>query len=71
MIIYQSINFSVIQTISKTNGQIQITDYLGNSYNMEDVTDDGEVFNIKTGWRQQFYLSEDIEIIRKYSKQTD
>lgn len=70
MIIYQARNFSVIQTIAKENEQIFITDYLGNRYNMDDVTNDGEVFDKKKGWYQQFYLSEDIDIIRKYSQQT-
>ena len=63
-ILYRAINFSVIQTVYEKDGLIYLLDYIGRVYNYEDVTDDGEAFDSLEGWRQRFFLEEDIHIIR-------
>lgn len=67
--IYEAEGFGVIQLIYEDSGSLFIKDYEGNVYNYEDVTDDGEVFDLFLGWIQKFYLDSDIEIIRALSKQ--
>jgi hypothetical protein len=40
-----------------------IRDYENIIYNMDDVTDDGEIFTSE-GWIRKFYDDKDLEIIR-------
>jgi hypothetical protein len=63
--LYRATNFSVIQTVYEKEGLIYLLDYIGRTYNYEDVTDDGEVFDPLEGWKEWFFLKEDIHIIRK------
>ena len=63
-ILYRATNFSVIQTVYEKDGLIYLLDYIGRIYNYEDVTDDGEVFDQFEGWKEWFFLEEDIHIIR-------
>ena len=49
------------------NGSIFLKDYLGIAYNLEDVTDDGELFDPLKGWVPYFFLYEDIDTIRHIS----
>jgi hypothetical protein len=64
-ILYRATNFSVIQTVYEKDNEIYLLDYIGRTYIYEDVTDDGEVFDPLEGWRQWFFIDEDIHIIRK------
>ena len=65
--IYEADGFGVIQSIYEEDGQWFLKDYEGVIYNFEDVTDDGEVFDLCLGWIVKFYLDSDIEIIRDAS----
>ena len=69
--IYEAEGFGVIQAIYEDSGSLFIKDYEGNVYNYEDVTDDGEVFDLFRGWIMKFYLESDIQIIRALSKQSE
>lgn len=66
-ILYKAKDFSVIQEVFEKNGATFLKDYLGITYNLEDVTDDGELFNPIRGWFPYFFLSEDIHTIRHFS----
>jgi len=63
-ILYRASNFSVIQTIYEKDNEIYLLDYIGRIYNYDNVTDDGEVFDPFEGWKQWFFLDEDIHILR-------
>ena len=65
--IYEAKGFGVIQSIYEEGGDWFLKDYEGTVYNFEDVTDDGEVFDLCLGWFVKFYLESDIEIIRSAS----
>jgi len=64
---YEADGFSVIQSIYEEDGQWFLKDYESAVYNFEDVTDDGEVFDLCLGWIVKFYLESDIKIIREAS----
>jgi hypothetical protein len=66
-ILYKAKDFAVIQEVFEINGSIFLKDYLGVTYNLEDVTDDGELFDPRRGWFPFFFLSEDIHTIRHFS----
>jgi hypothetical protein len=53
--------------VFEKNGSIFLKDYLGINYNLEDVTDDGELFDPVRGWFPYFYLNSDIDTIRHFS----
>jgi hypothetical protein len=67
-ILYKAKDFSVIQEVFENSGSVFLKDYLGIIYNLEDVTDDGELFDPVKGWFQYFFLYEDIHTIRHFSK---
>ena len=70
MELYRAKDFGVIQSIYRKGDNIFIKDYLENIFNFEDVTDDGEIFNTKTGWVMYFFSESDITIIREIAKKT-
>ena len=53
----------MIQVVFEKDGSWFIKDYESNIYNMDDVTDDGEIFTSE-GWIKKFYDDKDLEIIR-------
>jgi len=63
--IYRAKDFGVIQSIYEKNDIIYILNYLGKSYKYDDVTDDGEVFDEKTGWNKLFFCEKDLALIRQ------
>jgi hypothetical protein len=65
--LYKAKNFAVIQEVFERNDSIFLKDYLGIIYNLEDVTDEGELFDPVKGWFPYFFLTEDIHTIRHFS----
>jgi hypothetical protein len=63
MIIFRATSFSVIQKVTKIEDNITIEDYNGRTYDLDDVTDSGEVFDPVRGWIKHFFLEEDLAII--------
>ena len=53
----------MIQRVFQKDNSWFIRDYENIIYNMEDVTDDGEIVTSE-GWIQKFYDDKDLEIIR-------
>jgi hypothetical protein len=68
MIIFRAADFSVIQKITKTDDIILIEDYIGRTYDFDNVTNSGEVFDSIHGWIQQFFLEEDLALITVISE---
>jgi len=66
-ILYKAKDYSVIQEVLTYNDSVFLKDYLGIVYNLEDVTDDGELFDPVKGWFPYFFLDEDIHTIRHFS----
>ena len=64
-ILYRATGFSVIQTVYEKDSIIYLLDYIGRIYNFDDITDNGELFDPIIGWKQWFFLEEDIQILLK------
>jgi hypothetical protein len=47
---------------------ILIEDYIGRTYDFDNVTNSGEVFDSMQGWVQQFFLEEDLAVITVISE---
>ena len=68
MIIFRATDFSVIQKITKFGDCIVIEDYIGRTYDFDNVTNSGEVFDSAVGWVPHFFLEDDLAIITAISE---